>query len=240
METLIPVVERMPVVDASDLSDIIKATPDTITQACQVAKTVHSQETAEVAVAWCQARQAEIDRVEQKYSVLRDFLYKSHKAVTTGIANLVMPRDSGIRIVKEDGLKRWKQDEDRKRRAEEERLAAEQRKRDEEQKLAAAIHLEKDNPVLSEAILNSPVQSAPPVLPEVKPAGMSGKKKWAVRCVNKRELIKGIAGGKVPEGAATVDLKWLAAQAKLMDGNLQYPGVEVFEDMDISIRRAII
>ncbi len=240
MEALIPTVERMPTVDVADIQDIINKTPQVVAQATQVAKTVHSQETAEAAVAFCQALQAEADRVNTKYSVLRDFLHQSHKAVTTGIANLVNPREAGIRIVKEDGLRRWKMEEDRKRRAEEERLAAEQRKRDEEQRLAAAVHLEKENPVLSEAILNSPIQSAPPVIPEVKPAGMSGKKKWGVRCINKRELIKGIAGGKVPEGAVQIDLKWLASQAKLMDGNLQYPGVEVFEDMDISIRRAVI
>jgi hypothetical protein len=58
-----------------------------------------------------------------------------------------------------------------------------------------------------------------------------------VRITSKTELIKGIAGGRVPEGAVEVDLSWLKKQAALMDGNLKYPGIEVYPDDDISIRR---
>lgn len=244
MEVLIPTVERMPTVDVSDIQDIINRTSIVVEQATQIAKTVHNQATTEAAVAWCQAVQAESDRVNSKYALLRDFLHKSHKAVTSGISNLVNPRDAGIRIVKDDGLRRWKMEEERKRRAEEERLAAEQRKRDEEQKLAAAVHLEKENPVLSEAILNSPVMSTPPVVQEVKPKGMGAKKIYAVRLktpYGKIELIKAIAGGKVPDMAVQVDMKWLTKQANQMDGNLLgYEGVVVEEDMNISIRRAVV
>jgi hypothetical protein len=230
-------VERMPTVNESDLTDIVNKTANVTLMAQRIAKAVNSEETEKAAVAFCQELQGEADFVKNKYSVLRDFLDKSHKAVTGRIATLVKPRTEAIDTVKYDGLKRYAMQKEMARRAEEERLAAEQRKRDEEQKLAAAIHLEKENPVLSEAILNSPIQSAPPVVPVSKPEGMGSRKTWAVRCLNKRELIKGISGGRVPEGAVIVDLKWLTAQAKLMDGNLHYPGVEVYEDMDISISR---
>ncbi len=240
MEALIPTIERMPTVDASDIQDIINRTPNVVTQAQQVAKAVHSQETAELAVKLAQEYQAENDRVNNKYSVLRDFLHKSHKAVTSGIANLVNPREAAIRILKDDGLKRWRMDEEKKRRAEEERLAAEQRKRDEEQKISAAIHLEKENPVLAEAILNSPVMSTPPVIPVQKTKDLGSKKTWSVRCDNKLELVKAIAGGAVPLWAVDVNLKNIKDEARKNEGQLKWAGIVVEEDMDISIRRAVV
>ena len=231
---IIPTNEKLPIVNESEIQSIINATPEIESQALAVGKAIHDKPTAELAKTWIQCRKSEMDTVEGKFAVLKSFLHRSHKAVTDRIASLNGPREAGIKTVKAK-LSAWVLEEDRKRRAEEERLAAEQRKRDEDQKLAAAAQLEKENPVLAEAILNSPVISTPPVLPPTKIEGMSVRKKWGVRCVNKRELIKGIAGGRVPEGAVQVDLKWLAAQAKLMDGNLQYPGVEVYEDSDVSI-----
>lgn len=233
---LYPSEERLPQVNESDLTAIVSSTADLDTRAHQVASAIHTPETAHLAVVWCQDRMTEIDAIENKYAVLRDFLHRSHKAVTSRIASLVNPRKDSIAVVK-DAIRAWTWYENEQRVAMEMRLAQEAKQREEDQRLAAAEAMAKDNPTLAEALLNGPPLTPPPVVPKAELKGATTTKRWGVKVSNKRELIKGIAGGAVPENAVDVDLTWLKRQATLLNGNMPYPGIEVYPDDGINIRR---
>lgn len=237
MEMMYPSDERLPQVNETELQAIVRSTPDVRANALEISKAIHNQPTVDAAVVWCQDRMAEMDVVENKYSTLREFLHRSHKAVTARIADLVAPRKEAIAVVKE-GIRAWKWKEDQKRRDEEARLAAEAKKREEEQKINAAITLEEQgNETMANVVLNSPSLAAAPVIPEAKAKDASVRKSWGVRVTDKTALLKAVAGGAVPELAIEVDVAWLKKMAKQMDGNLNYPGIEVFPDDDIAIGR---
>lgn len=231
-------ISQMPMLDESSIHTLLTRTPFIEAEARGVVALVVDQKGSDAAAAWCAERKREVSMIEAPYEKLREFLDKAHKAITGRVGAHTKPRKAGIDMVR-GAIGQFQLAEDRKRRAEEERLAAEARKRDEDQRLAAAEQLEKmGNKTLADAIIDGPSLISPPVLGQTKTEGASVRRVWKVRMVNKRELLKFIAEKPGYENAVEVNLKWLETQARQLGGNMKIPGVDVYEDAQVSIRGA--
>lgn len=100
-----------------------------------------------------------------------------------------------------DRIGAWTLAEQRRRREEEARAAAEARKRDEEARLAEAVALEQaGEPEAAQQALEAPAMAPPPPAAPVKPkvAGVSVREVWVVEVKNLLELVQAVAAGEAP------------------------------------------
>jgi hypothetical protein len=124
---------------------------------------------------------------------------------------------------------RWVQEEERKRKAEEDRLADLPRKRAEEEALAAAIEEEQNGNVTeAEKIISEPVY-VPPVkvassIPTSKESHL--RTTYSAEVTDLRALVEAIASGKAPLQSVAPDMTFLNGQARSYKDALKIPGVK--------------
>ncbi|SRR5216684_376618 len=209
-------------------------------QADRIATTIHSNETCEVAAQWCIAQDDFIRGVDDGWlGQVRDIWHKEHDRVCKIIRSIVQPHKSGIDLVKL-AIKQWRAQEARRVAEEQANLLAEAKKRDEEQRLNAAVVLEEQgNKTMAKAVLDGAGNfTAPPITKTEQIKGISGSKRWVAQVEDPYVFIKYVAERPTLMNALTVNVKWLEAQAKLLDGNVKYPGIRFYEDETISLRRS--
>jgi hypothetical protein len=132
------------------------------------------------------------------------------------------------------------QEEERKRREAE--LLAHKRAQEEAeaQQLADAALLDDiGETALANAKLEEKPYVAPVVLPKATPkvAGISMTQRYSAQVVNVMELCKAVVAGKVPVLAIQANQPFLNAQARAMKESMNYPGVRVVVEGNVSARR---
>jgi hypothetical protein len=125
----------------------------------------------------------------------------------------------------------WNQEQERIRRAEEDRLREEARKREEDDRLAAAIQAEQSGQEdVAEEIMDEPVYVPPVVLPKSTPkvVGMSIRENWKFRITNEK---------LIPREYLKVDEVKIGGVVRALKANCAIPGVEVYNEGTIAGRR---
>jgi hypothetical protein len=89
-------------------------------------------------------------------------------------------------------------------------------------------------------LLEEPVIPAPVFIPREKPkvSGIVEQKRYSAQVVSLQLLVKAVAEGKVPMMALKADTVFLNQQARSMKDTLNYPGVRLVVESNISARKA--
>ncbi len=232
--------QEMELPDDGELNQL-KATALKIeNEAKAVAATVKSELSANEALEWCRGIMVVMDKARAKLDPIREAQHKAWRMTCDLISEVCGPRELGVKIVKQ-AVKDWRAEEERKRRIEEERLAEEIRKKDLEMKQAAAKQLQKENPVLAKAILNSPIMATPPSLPKPNLPGTTGGKSFSFRVVSRMAFLKFVVKSMVknPEwqNALLINDSWIKGQIRQADGSIKIDGLEIYEDSKLGILR---
>lgn len=125
----------------------------------------------------------------------------------------------------------WNAEQERIRKAEEDRLREEARKQEEERRLEDAILAEQSgNKEEAAAIMDTPVQAPVVVVPKSVPkvAGVAMTKQWKFRITD---------ANKIPRQYLTVDEQKIGAIVRALKDQANIPGVEVFSVDSVSAGR---
>lgn len=126
----------------------------------------------------------------------------------------------------------WNREQERIRQEEERRLQEEARKQEEERRLQEAIlaeqHGQKEE---AEAIMETPVQVAPVVVPKSVPkvSGMSIRDNWKFKITNEK---------LIPREYLKVDEVKIGQVVRALKSATNIPGIEVYNEGTVSGRRA--
>jgi hypothetical protein len=126
----------------------------------------------------------------------------------------------------------WNREQERLRQEEENRLREEARKQEEERRLQEAIlaeqHGQKEE---AEAIMETPVQVAPVVVPKSVPkvSGMSIRDNWKFKITNEK---------LIPREYLKVDEVKIGQVVRALKSATNIPGIEVYNEGTVSGRRA--
>lgn len=123
----------------------------------------------------------------------------------------------------------WEIEQEKKRIAEQERIAAQIKRQEEEAKLAVAVELEEGgNKAAAEAVLDQPVVMPAVELPKTTAVkGISYRDQYSAVVIDMKAFVAAVAAGTIPMEAITPNGPFLNNQAKAFKGALNYPGVEV-------------
>lgn len=127
-----------------------------------------------------------IDAVKQTLAPAKEQAHAAHKTIVKLEKDAVGPREQARTIYSNKRLA-WQAAEERKRRAEEERLRAIELARVEDERLAEAIRLQTEGRgAQAEAVLAAPIAPPPVVLATTVPRseGVSVRENWTMRIVN--------------------------------------------------------
>ena len=147
--------------------------------------TVDSPESYDLAAVIKRELQTLRKRIADTFDPIIAKWHEGHKSTIAAKRELDTPPAKAMKII-EDKRLTWQAEEERKRRAEEDRLRAIEMKRAEDAKLAEATRLEaegrKDQ---AEAVLEAPIVATPVVLRSTVPKsdGVSVRTTWAFRIV---------------------------------------------------------
>jgi hypothetical protein len=122
-------------------------------------------------------------------------------------------------------------EQEKARKAEEDRLREIARKEEEERQLQAAIEAEQNgSKEEAEEIISAPVQAAPVVVPKTVPkvAGISQRENWKFRIVDEK---------KIPREFLKVDEVKIGSYVRAMKSAGNIPGVEIYNEATIGAGR---
>ncbi len=126
----------------------------------------------------------------------------------------------------------WNAEQERQRKAEEDRLREIARKEEEERRLQDAIMAEKTgDKEMAEEIISAPIQAAPVVVQKAVPKvqGMSIRENWKFRITNEK---------MIPREYLKVDEIKIGQVVRALKGQTNIPGVEAYNEGSVSGRRA--
>jgi len=181
--------------------------------------------------------------------------HAAHKAATAQRNDLKKPLLEAEKLLK-GKIGTYLDEQEQLRRAEQARIDREQREAQlalekkalaeaEEQRLDDAAVLEAaGDTVAANALLDAPlVVDVTEVLPPAavapapaKVAGISSSRRWNCEVVDLMALVRAVAEGKAPLSYLQVDMSHLVGVIRQMDGQVEYPGVRVFQDRITSAR----
>jgi hypothetical protein len=198
------------------------------------------QATYDRAVEMLRAAVALADAIRAHYRPLKEKAYQAHRAICEAEKKVLTPPAEAASVLKR-GIAAWDAEQERSRRLEEARLAAEERRRAEEAQLGAAAEAEALGAAQEDvdAILSEPV---PAVAVAAQPTyqraqGISGRVNYSARVVNVRTLLQAVIEGKVPEQAVAPNQAFLNAQARALKEAMRYPGVQLVREATTAVRR---
>lgn len=165
--------------------------------------------------------------------------YAAHKSIVAAKAKHSEPVDQAERIIK-GKLAAYQIEQERKARAEAERLALEARKKAEDEQLARAQAMEASGQKeAAEAILSE--DTASPVIqarPTAKANGVSFREKWCGEVTDLMTLVKAIAVGQAPLTLIQSNPTTVRQYAESTKGNVKVPGVRFWVEKVVSGRSA--
>lgn len=157
--------------------------------------------------------------------------FEAHKEAVAQKKKVDAPLVEAEGIVK-PRMAAWNAEQERIRREEEERLREIARKEEEERRLKEAIDAEKSgNKEEAEAILETPIEPPPVVIPKTTPKvpGVSFTKQWKFRITDPN---------KIPREYLTPDEGKIGGVVRALKDKANIPGVEVYTVDGVSGRAA--
>ncbi|MDP2317500.1 MAG: hypothetical protein Q8P41_31740 [Pseudomonadota bacterium] len=178
-----------------------------------------------------------LKEVDDTYDASIEAAHRSHKEALALKAKFAGPLLAAEKTVK-PLMATYKDQEERKRLAEERRLQELAKKQAEEDQLQAALDAE--NAGDAEAaleIIAAPVQAPVVVVKSTtKAAGVSFRKVRKARVTSFKALVVAVAEGRVPLMALLPNQAHLDNQAAALGAEFAYPGVESYEETIVSGR----
>jgi hypothetical protein len=196
---------------------------------------VKNQQDYDNAAEICKDIKIRIKQVEEYWKPLKEAAAKHHKDICAKEKELLSPFTAAETEIKGKMVAYQKQ------KLEEERLLKEEqerfRKEEEARLLALAVKAEQEGKTEhSEFLMEQAeeIHTAVFELPkQVKTIGTAVKTTWKARVINESLVPVSIAGALI----RPVDLKVLNDFARASKGNMAIPGVEFYEDINISVSR---
>lgn len=160
--------------------------------------------------------------IKQKMDVAKKEVLDQEKAADAPLAKaeaIIKPR-----------IAQWNAEQERIRKEEEDRQRAIAQAAEEERRLQEAILAEQSgHKEEAEAIIETPIQAAPVVIPKTTPkvAGISFTKQWKFRIVDE---------AKIPRQYLSVDEQKIGAVVRALKDSTNIPGVEIYSVDSVSSR----
>ena len=163
--------------------------------------------------------------------------HAAHKAVLAAKDKHMAPVAEAERIIKPK-LATYAQEQEDRRLEEQKRLEVEARKNAEDEALAQAVAAEDSgDKAAAEAILTSPIQTTPVVLPkQTKVNGVSFRTKWCGTVTDKMALIKAVAAGQAPANLLCENPTAIRQFAESTQGAVPVPGIRFYDEKIVSSR----
>lgn len=166
-------------------------------------------------------------------SVFDPIIEKAHNAHKEALAQKKKAEEP---LVEAEGIIKpriasYMEEQERIKKAEEERLRQEALKAEEERRLAEAVQLEKEgHKEEAEQVLQEPVIIPPPIVENTTPKlnGTSIRQIWKFRIVNP---------AKIPHDFMTPDLVKIGGYVRSMKQNAKIPGIEVYPEASVATGR---
>jgi hypothetical protein len=159
-------------------------------------------------------------QIIEHHKDIKEKAWATHKAAVAAETRALVPVLEARKIAK-GKMAEWLESEEKKRRAEEDRLRKEAQKKADDDALKAAEEAERNgDKKTAAAILETPVEAAPVVLPKTTPkVSTIIQERWFAR-VDNPSLI--------PDEYWIVDESKLGALARATKGSLKIPGVTFY------------
>ena len=191
-------------------------------------------------------------KIEEEFKPMKDAAFKAHKAITSKEAEYLLPLTTAEALIT-SALKRWQDEQEGLRLAEQRRLMEEHRLQElaarlERIKQAEVLRAQEQERMLAEAVaaeaMGIPVvvEEAPPVEAFIEPVaytpppvampsyekvkGLAITRTWSAKVTNLRLLAKAVADGTVPESYILPNTVALNGRARSDKSEMRIPGVE--------------
>ena len=168
--------------------------------------------------------------IEDYFSPLKSAAHKSWKQICDRENEEIEKLDPAIKYLNTQ-MTTWNTEQEKLRKAEEDRLRQEAYKIEEEDRLAAALQAEQEGcKEEAEAILSEPTFVPPPIVESFVPkiSGQTMATTWKHRVVSLQMLCNAIAEGKAPITCIQANDVFLGQQARAGKGAIKYKGVEFY------------
>jgi hypothetical protein len=204
-------------------TDDVETKALSIVDQAKAVKVTDSQTYLSAGVFWKQIGEM-ISEVKDTFDPICDAAHRAHKAATTKRAKYLEPLETAYKSVKRL-MSDYDAEQERIRKAEEARLQAIAQKEEEERCLQEAILAEQSgNKEEAEAIIETPVQAAPVVVPKSVPKMAGGpvyRTIWKFRIKNAALIPKEYL---IPD-----DIK-IGGVVRAMKSATSIPGIEAYEE----------
>ena len=182
------------------------------------------------------------DKAEAELRPAIDAAHKAHKAILGVLQRVDVPLEKAERNIKSI-MAAWTIEQERIRRAEEDRLRLEQEKAREAEIEAQIEQAEAEGADQTEVLAMieqaamAPAPPPPTVVPVYKPAaGVAVRKTFAAEVTSLRQLIQHVAQHPDLEYLLAADLPKLNQLARMQGAGLRIPGVRVIEKSSVAVR----
>ena len=179
-------------------------------------------------------------QIDDTFSPIIDKAHQAHKEALAQKKKVENPLIEAEGIIK-PRMASFLQEEERKRKAEEDRLRLEAQKAEEERRIAEAIQAEAEGDIEEAAAIldEEPAYIPPPIVPRTVSTGggIAMRENWLCRVENLMALVKAVAEGKAPLAAVNANVVFLGQQARSLRSEMQYPGVVVYSEKTIAAGR---
>lgn len=210
-------------------AEIEKFVPQVVQQAQQC--TIASGEDYEMACSFLTFIANRKKQVEEVFDPIVSKAHAAHKEACAQKKKFMDPLLTAESNVKFK-VSNYRAAEDRKRREEELRLAAEARREADERALNEAAQLEQDGEKeLAEMVLQAAAEAPAPVIvlenTVPKQSGISARTNWRYRVVNE---------ALIPREFLSVDPMKIGAVVRSQKGMTKIPGIEVYPEASVSVK----
>ncbi len=184
--------------------------------------TITSNEEFAVADGFCVALKELEKEIIDHHKDVKEKAWEAHKAAVAAEKKALEPVQEARRIAK-GKMGEWHEEQERKRREEEDRLRREAKKKADDEAIAAAAKAEANgDKKQAEAILNTPAQPAPVVLPKATPKTTTTfRTVWKFRVENPN---------LIPKEYLTPDLTKIGNVIRASQGAIQIPGIVAYSE----------
>ena len=175
-------------------------------------------------------------KISETFDPIINAAHLTHRKAIEKKKQFDTPLETAERTLKSQ-LASWKIAEDRRRERARLEREAEARRQHEDLVVQVAAEVEKTDGTAAAEVILQDADNVPPVVAE-KQVVMGAKftAVWKAEVVDLKALIKAVAEGKVPLAALQVNLSFLGSQARTLKGEMNYPGVRVYEDRQVGRR----
>jgi hypothetical protein len=160
-----------------------------------------------------------------------------HRSLTTKKNMALMPLRAAEGIIK-PALAAYICAEEKKQKAEEDRIMAEQKKRNEEAQLAQAEEASNQgNLDAANAILEAPAATIiMPVVQQTKAPGISMTEVWHAEAFDLKTILVDVVAGKTPMSFLEINDKVVNSMVKNLKGEFKYRGFKVWSEKSVSAK----